>query len=255
MILDINAFIGEWPFGELPHRTADGLLSLMDRPGIDRAAVASLHGLFYKRCDAANRRLWNEIQGHTDRLIPVGIVNPAFPQWERDLRQCRDEFGARAVRLFPTYHGYTVDSPECSDAIDAAAELGLPVILSVGFEDARVHHWITQIPAVDMAALRTLASAKRGKRLVIAALHAAEVRTLLAQPAESDCLVETSHMEGPVMGIQDLVQRVGAHRVMLGTQAPFMNPAGAMLAVTEPGFDEADRARVMGGNARELLGV
>ena len=41
MILDINALIGEWPFAELPHRTAEGLLALMDRHSIDRAAVAT----------------------------------------------------------------------------------------------------------------------------------------------------------------------------------------------------------------------
>jgi len=55
--------------------------------------------------------------------------------------------------------------------------------------------------------------------------------------------------------VQDLVRDIGAHRVLLGTQAPFMNPKGAMLAMGEPGFSEDDRARVLGENAKELLGV
>ena len=253
MIIDINAFIGEWPFGELPYRTADGLLTLMDRHGIDIAAVSSLHGLFYKLCDRANRRLYEDIKGHGDRLVPVGTVNPAFPGWERDLKQCRDEFGARAVKLFPTYHGYAPDCPECSDAIDAAAEMGLPVVLSLGFEDPRVHQWTLQIPSIDVQALARLASTKSGKRLVLSAIHTAEARGVFSAAQGSDYCVEISHMEGPILCVQQFVKDMGADRVLLGTQAPFMNPKGAMLALCEPGFEEGDRARVLGGNAKGLL--
>ena len=253
MIIDINAFIGEWPFGELPYRTADGLLTLMDRNGIDIAAVSSLHGLFYKLCDRANRRVWEDVQGHGDRLVPVGTVNPAFPGWERDLKQCRDDFGARAVKLFPTYHGYAADSTECSDAIDAAAELDLPVVLSLGFEDPRVHHWAIQIPPIDIQAVGKLAGAKRGKRLVLSAIHTTEARGVLSAADGSDYCVEISHMEGPIMCVQQLVKDMGADRVLLGTQAPFMNPKGAMLALGESGFEAKDLARVLGGNAKALL--
>ena len=253
--IDINALVGEWPFGETPYRDADGLLSLMDRHGIDQAAVSSMYGLFYKLCDVANRRLWEEISGHADRLIPVGTVNPAFPGWERDLKQCRDEFGCRAVKLFPTYHGYAVDRAECSDAVDAAADAGLPVMISVAFEDARVHHWATQIPAMDLSALAKLLDAKRGKTIILSSIHTSEARKLLADVPDGRFLIEVSHMEGPVMCVQDLVRDIGADRVLLGTQMPFMNPAGAMLAVGEPGFGEGERRKVMGANAARLLGL
>lgn len=255
MTIDINTLIGEWPFGEIPYRTADGLLRLMDRHGIDRAAVSSLYGLFYKLCHRANRRLCDEIQGHDDRLIPVGTVNPAFPGWERDLEQCRDEFGCRAVKLFPTYHGYDVAGPECSDAVDAAAQAGLPVMVSVGFEDPRVHHWATRVPAMNVDCLAELLRAKAGRPIVVSSVHTTEVRKLLADAPRADFVVEISHMEGPIMCVQDLVRDIGAGRVLLGTQMPFMNPAGAMLAVAEPGFEEADRAMIMGENAKKLLSL
>lgn len=255
MILDINAFIGEWPFGEIPHRTANGLLTLMDRHGIDQVAVSSMHAIFYKLCDVANRRLWDEIQGHRDRLIPVGTINPAFPGWERDLKQCAGDFSARAIKLFPTYHGYNVAGSECSDAIDAAAELGLATILSVSFEDARVHHWATQVEPMKMQDLAKLVSEKLGKRIILSSIHTTEVRSVLSAAPDSDFCVEISHMEGPIMCVQDLVKDIGAKRVLLGTQMPFMNPAGAMSAAKEPGFEEEDRQWVAAGNARRLLSL
>jgi len=255
MVIDINAFIGEWPFGEIPYRTADGLLTLMDRHGIDQAAVSSMHGIFYKLCDVANRRLWDEIRGHADRLISVGTINPTFPGWERDLRQCADDFAARAIKLFPTYHGYRVAGSECHDAIDAAADLGLAVILSVAFEDARVHHWATQIEPMKVQDLAELLVDKRDRRIVLSSIHTAEVRSVLSAAPDSDCCVEISHMEGPIMCVQDLLKDIGAERVLLGTQMPFMNPAGAMSAVNEPGFEEEDRQLVMAGSARRELGL
>ena len=103
MIFDGNAFIGEWPFRRLAHNTGEGLLRLMDRHGVDKAAVSSLFALFYKDCAVANRRLAEEIKGRGDRLIPVGTINPAFPGWEDDLKECVELLGAKAIKLFPAY--------------------------------------------------------------------------------------------------------------------------------------------------------
>jgi len=157
------------------------------------------------------------------------------------------------VKLFPAYHGYAPDCTECSDAVDAAAEMGLPVMLSFGFEDPRVHQWTLQIPGIDVQAVARLASTKRGKRLVLSAIHTGEARGVLSAAEGSDYCVEISHMEGPIMCVQQLVKDMGADRVLLGTQAPFMNPKGAMLALGEPGFEAGDLARVLGENANALL--
>jgi aminocarboxymuconate-semialdehyde decarboxylase len=52
-----------------------------------------------------------------------------------------------------------------------------------------------------------------------------------------------------------LIDRVGADRVMIGTDAPFdmaeTDPLGRLAAV--PGLSESDRARILGGNAQALL--
>ena len=46
MIIDVNASLGHYPFRRLRHNTADTLVALMDRNGIDRAVVSSLHAVF-----------------------------------------------------------------------------------------------------------------------------------------------------------------------------------------------------------------
>ena len=118
-----------------------------------------------------------------------------------------------------------------------------------------MHHWATQMPAMDVAALAKVVADKVGRGIILSSIHTAEVRRVLADAPDGDFMVEISHMEGPVMCAQDLVRDMGADRVLLGTQMPFMNPAGAMLAMGEPGFNEGDRDKVMGGNAARVLGL
>ena len=57
MIIDVNAYLGHWPFRQLRHNTVKGLLNLMDRNGIDKAMVSSINAIFYKNCHAGNEEL------------------------------------------------------------------------------------------------------------------------------------------------------------------------------------------------------
>ena len=69
------------------------------------------------------------------------------------------------------------------------------------------------------------------------------------------CNSQSKSSKQASMPVNNLVKDIGAERVLLGTQMPFMNPAGAMSAVNEPGFEEENRRWVMAGNARRLLGL
>ena len=106
MIIDAHAWIGHWPFRPLPHRGVADLLRQMDRCGIAKALVGSLHGLFYQDCHEANRELQKETRRHRDRLMPCAIINPRYPGWREDLAECREKFGMRCVRIVPQYHAY-----------------------------------------------------------------------------------------------------------------------------------------------------
>jgi predicted TIM-barrel fold metal-dependent hydrolase len=253
MVFDCNAFLGEWPFRRLAYNTADGLLRLMDKGGVRKAAVSSLFALFYKDCAVANRHLQEELRGHEDRLIPVGTVNPAFPGWEDDLKECRDSLGARAIKLFPAYHNYRFNGPVCAEAISRITHHGLPVIISHMFEDPRVHHWLLNIRTPEPQEVADLLKQFPKARIVLASATFAVATGLLKLAPESRFCVETSKIEGPVMCIQRLGGAFGAERVLLGTAAPFMNPAGALLAAQQPEISPEAKAAILAGNADRMF--
>ena len=62
MFVDINTYVGHWPFRNLKYNTLNGLDELAQRNGITHMVVANLHGLFYKDCNVANLELLEERQ-------------------------------------------------------------------------------------------------------------------------------------------------------------------------------------------------
>ena len=142
MIYDADTWVGHWPFQALPRRSAADLLKQMDKHGISKALVASLHGLFYKDAHEANRELVAEVRRHRDRLVPCAVLNPKYYGWRQDLKQCREEFGMPVLRLVPQYHGYTLKDKTAKEIAEAAHELRMRVALIGRIVDGRGRHWL-----------------------------------------------------------------------------------------------------------------
>ena len=110
----MNVHLGRWPFRRLP---------LDETPALVReAAVARRDGrpgpAASTPCSTATsppstRALREACRAGdaTGLLVPFGAVNPALPDWEEDLRRCREVLRMPGIRLHPNYHGYTLDDP------------------------------------------------------------------------------------------------------------------------------------------------
>ena len=52
---------------------------------------------------------------HRDRFLLSAVLRPNFTGWQDDLLRCAEDYGARAVLLYPQYHRYELLSPETGD--------------------------------------------------------------------------------------------------------------------------------------------
>ena len=159
ILLDANAWLGHYPFRAVPNNTSDALLRLMDRHGIGKAVVSSLHCVFYSDVHSGNDELAQWVRPHRDRLIPCATLNPMAPGWERDLRQCCDEWDMRGVRLFPAHHRYSLTSPQCLELTRAAADRKLHVAIPLRLEDRRQQHWMDTTAEVSLSEIAELSRA------------------------------------------------------------------------------------------------
>jgi predicted TIM-barrel fold metal-dependent hydrolase len=256
-LLDANAWLGHYPFRAVPDTSPEGLLRLMDRHGIERAVVSSLHSVFYSDAHSGNEELARWIKPYRDRLIPCATLNPAYPGWEQDLRQCCDEWNMRGLRLFPSHHRFSLTSPPCVDLVRAATQRALHVAIPLRLEDRRQQHWMDQTAEVSLGEIAALSRACLQAQLVVLEAIGVESSPFVSDPSLKGANVyfEFSRMATVLQKtIPMLLERAGAHRLVFGTGMPLKIPGPALLKLELLDVADDVKAQLAAGNAERLLG-
>ena len=255
MIIDVNACLGHYPFRRLRFNTAATLLDLMDRNGIDRAVVSSLHAVFYRDAHRGNEELLEEAKAHRARLIPVATVNPRYAGWERDLAEAIERWKMKAVTLVPEHHGYTLADAPGRAALARIADYGVPVVLMQRFEDRRQrHHWDR---AEDLTgnALFEAAKAHPKLRFVLANWQGLDGRKLVEAGLKGRCLIDFARMSVLMhKEVPKLIAALGVEAIAFGSHMPFdyVGPSLVKLAGLES-LPAADYERISWRNAAGFL--
>ncbi len=248
---DCNACFGHWPYWDLPHKTPDDLVALMDGAGIDRAACMSLRGMFLDYRDG-NEETLAAARSHPDRLVPMATLAPFPPDPEGPAAALQKvlDGGARGVRLTPLFHSYRLDSGFVDAVCVAAAERTVPIIVPT----RPMMNWRFQTVPVD--AIGDMVQRHPTTRFVVSGANylvefQAVVR-LMERCANAVCEISCFQAFGAVRQLVDLV---GAERVLFGTGAVLNYPACNVAKLDHAGLDETERAAVAYENARRLFGL
>ena len=259
MIFDCHAYVGHYPFRPLRYNDGRGLVELMDREGIDRAAVSSLNALFYRDCQAANEELYHEVQGREQRLVPLATLNPAYPGYDTDFDRCFDELEMRGLRLCPAYHGYALDDPRSLALMGRAAERELPIFVQVRVEDPRKQHRLLQVPDVPVeqiaSAVRKL---PRASFVLLDTFDEVKDLISLLDAAIRNVYVDICRLEVYSywdLSLGSLIERLGVERVLFSTGMPFDEPRISKVKLDALDISPEDRARIGGGNLARLLAL
>jgi predicted TIM-barrel fold metal-dependent hydrolase len=257
-MIDINAYLGHYAFRQLRHNTADALLRLMDRKGIERAAVSSASAITYRNAHAGNEEVAREIRPHRDRLIPFAVLNPAYAGWEEDLAISADEFGVKGLRLYPRWHNYRLTDAACLELVHAAAARNLVVSIPIRVEDRRQQSWLVDVPDVDHAEIAALVRAAPQARFVLlngsGFLRSALGRTSGALPRNYS--IEISLLTALVSNeLGRLLEALGEDRLLFGTGMPFHYPDPALLKLEVLEAPERVKEKIRRANAARLLGL
>jgi predicted TIM-barrel fold metal-dependent hydrolase len=254
MRIDVNAFVGSYPYRRVPGTSAEGVLGAMDRVGIDEAWVTHLPGLFWR--DPAEGNAWLlETAARHDRLRPVPSVHPGLAGW-RDVLRLAADAGAPAVRADPTFYGIEPAGAAMRALAAACAEAGLPLVLAVRLEDGRQRHPNDHAPELPAAAVRALVRSHPRVRLLVTHADRPFIEEVHfgSTPGEAERLWwDICWIWGPPEDhLQTLLATMGASRFVLGTGQPLRLPenAGAKLDLLD--ISSADRTAVEGGNVRAL---
>jgi len=256
-MIDVNAYLGHFAFRQLRYNTAGGLLRLMDRAHIEKAVVSSAAAITYRNAQSGNEEVFGEVKNHRDRLIPFAVLNPAYADWQHDLKVCREEFGMRGLRLYPNWHGYKLTDSRCLELVHAAAAHRLPISIPFRVEDRRQQSWLVDIPNVEPREAAALARAVPEARFIFgntSGLAASELGRGDNLPANYS--IEISLLTALLTNeIGALLRSLGEDRILFGSGMPFHYPEGAVAKLEVLDAPAGVKEKIARGNAKGLLGL
>ncbi len=257
MIIDVNAYIGHYPFRKLVARNAQQMVELMDANGIDRAVVSSLHAVFYRDAHRGNEELMEQIQRHATRFVPVATVNPKYADWRHDLEECVTRWKMKAVTLVPEHHGYSLTDEFGQAALNQIAEYELPLVLTQRFEDRRQrHHWDI---ANDLSVTELTTVAKEHPRIkfLLSNWRGLNGDRLAAAGLKGRCLIDFARSDVLLFkSVPKLIATLGVESIAFGSHMPFdyVGPSLVKLANLES-LPKADYEKIAWGNTLAFLNI
>ncbi len=243
MIIDLHMHIDDVDRTGLDVSAADCVRS-MDEAGVDRAAAMTLVD-FPGSNPAALEMITQACADYDDRLYGFARLHPGRDQVATVLRTAVTELGFRGLKLHPVSTHAHPAGDETIALIRVAGELGVPTLFHCGDE-----------PFTTPLSIAPAAAACPDSTIILGHMggyfHVDEAIDVAEQ--YGNVVLETSAMPYPDK-IREAVRRIGADRVVFGSDGPVARPSLEREKVMIAGLSETDTALVLGGNAMRLLGV
>ncbi len=258
MTFDSNAYLGHWFARQIRHNTAPELVALMDENNIDKACVGSLSAIMYRNSQPGNEELAEEIADYRDRLVPFGVINPDYADWEYDLDWCLNEMGTKGIRIYPQYHNYTLADSCCAELCQACQERGLVVTLIQRQVDYRQSHWMVDAPDLVLNDIAQLCADHPEVNFMIlnGAGFAGSRFVTEADTLPGNCYVEISRSSVFIgKEMKQVIEAMGAERVLFGTGIPMKYPGPAFLKMQHIETSEENKQKILGENLAKLLDI
>jgi hypothetical protein len=254
MRVDVNSFLGAYPYRRVPGTSAEALLAAMDRVAIDEAWATHLPGIFWKDPTEGNPWLYDVTARH-QRLRPVPAMHPELVHWETSLKAAANA-GAPAVRCDPTFYGIAPAGASMQALAHACGETGLPLLLTVRLEDPRQRHPNDRAEDLPAAAVRTLVRSAPGVRLIVTHAERSFIEEVHfgLTPSEAERVWwDICWIWGPPEDhLQILLQTIGARRLLFGTGQPLRIPENGPAKLDLLDLSPEERAASESGNAANL---
>jgi predicted TIM-barrel fold metal-dependent hydrolase len=261
MLLDINAYVGHWPFKQVKFNTCEALMERMDHFGVDISVISNLNGIFYKNTQPANEELFEELQSKRrfqDLFIPFAVINPNYADWKNDFEICIDKLGMKGIRLYPKYHDYELTDPDCIELIKLTQDRGLPIAFSFRMVDSRQRSWLDIEHEWDLKDIVSIVKEVPDAKYIFLNL----ANSTKTSDEEEEILKKANIMFDTagrsINTLPELLERFGVEKFAFGTHSPILDYLTGLLRIESLREDEANEEMkdlMKFGNAKRILDI
>lgn len=236
---DANAWVG--PPLEQGFQACESvaeLNELLRRASVRRALVMHTACVSYDRAEG-NRMTLEAVAGRDDMFAAIALVPDVSIGGYLDEAIARK---ARAVRLFPKAHSFSLAEWCAGAVLDEMLARRLPLILwhsQATWE--QIHDICTGYPEL------TVVVEGAGRKILY------DNRIFYRLLADCPNFHLELHNLTNSLAVEDIVARFGASRLVFGSFAPYHEPTAAMMPVTHARISDEDKRLIAGGNLRALM--
>ncbi len=225
-----------------PAPDADSLVRTMDRVGIDQSCVFSSLAITADMRTGNDKNL-EAAQQHPGRLLAYAVPDPNLARQVRDEMQRCVDAGVRGIKFHTGIHEYPFAGPAYVPAFELADKHRLPLI-SHGVDSPDV--------------LRRTARAYPNAHFIVAHAGAGGRRTrgdAINQVAleEPNVYLDTAGSVAPYGAFAQLVNTVGAGRILFGDDFPWMCPTHQIGRILLAPITDDEKKQILGGTMQRLL--
>lgn len=245
---DANCQIGRYNYRQegAPFSVDESLADMRDL-GIGRRLV--YHAVAKENNVAAGNELLQKAIAGVPQLVPCwGVstwVGGELPEPDKLLADMRDR-GVRAARFFRRYYHVPMSEWSMGRLWSALEEARVPLFFDYGLR------WCN-IEELDCDEIHGLCAAHPHLPVVLTQ-HRIRFNRQVAALLDA---CPNFHLElsgwWHYRGVEDVVRRFGAQRLLFGTDWPYLDSSFAIAAVTYADISDAERAAVAGGNLTALM--
>ena len=203
------------------------------------------------------------------RLASFGCMHPAFEAPEQECARLA-EAGVKGIKLHPVYQLTDMDDPSYVRVLRAAADCGLLVLIHAGIDVGFLERTYSDVGKIA----RALDSVPDGRYLLA---HMGgwrqwdEAQALFA--GRENVWLDTSFSLGDMTPLGDgfyethslsrlsqerflqMKEAFGAEKLLFGTDSPWEGQAAEIAKIRALPLKEEEKAAILGGNAKALLGL
>ena len=250
LIIDCHTHMGPWfNFNIAGDPWAEGMMGAMDTCGI-RQVICSPHVGIGPDYQWANRIIGDVIDRHPDRFAGYCTVNPNYPaaEIEQELERTITNGPLCAIKMHPATHQYPADGPGYRPAWAFADEYELPVLVHTWESD----RYCGPLMFVDIGKAFPGASILLGHT---GGPVGGMDQALEAADRWPNLYCDITASLSPYGMLEALVQRVGADRILFGTDMPFIDCRAKIGYVAYARIPDDDKRKILGLNTKRLFGL
>ncbi|MDO8589269.1 MAG: amidohydrolase family protein [Armatimonadota bacterium] len=245
MIIDAHATVG-FSLDDNRDMSAEFVLSLMDRVGIDKACITHTQCRFQDFVEG-NSTTARVVREHPDRFIGFFGVNPARYLGVLDeVDRCLDELDLAALRIFNNEASFTsgwaagVRGLMHERLFAKAMARKIPVYLDSGFPFSVVLSLARTYPRI---------------KLIAAGVGYGNIaEAIIAVNGAPNLWLDIIALDIQD-GVELLVKECGAEKLVFGSGMPLASPSSPLLMVKMADISQEDKDKILGGNLAGILGA